>query len=177
MLPSDKTHTKAMTAMTAIARSARPRWRFEERPIRITFDVFISRWSYLFSLAVSRRHFEPTQAISSMLLRDSPSRQAKLSYLIDWHHLTLVPHQSQTLSRPGCSVGICLPCVYCQGQSSWALPARIGISGDDNLVLTCRQIATVTSAFGKASHILAINRHDKAEIAPEVCDPVNEQMT
>ena len=50
----DKTHTRAMTATTAIARSARPRWRFEERSIRITFDVFISRWSYLFSLAVSR---------------------------------------------------------------------------------------------------------------------------
>ena len=66
----DKTHTRAMTATTAIARSARLRWRFEKRPIRITFDVFISRWSYLFSLAVSRRHFAPTQAISSMLLRD-----------------------------------------------------------------------------------------------------------
>src|SRR4029077_13594068 len=49
----DKTQTRAMTATAAIARSARPRWGFEERPIRITFDVFISRWSYLFSVAVS----------------------------------------------------------------------------------------------------------------------------
>jgi len=40
-----------MTATTAIARSARPSWRFEERPIRITFDVFISLES---SLLVSR---------------------------------------------------------------------------------------------------------------------------
>ena len=53
----------------------------------------------------------------------------------------------------------------------------IGINPGDNDVLACRQVATVASAFGKASHILAINRHDKAEIAPEICDPVNEQMT
>src|SRR6476660_1392684 len=76
----DKTLTRAMTATTAIARSARTRWRFEARPIRITFGVFISRSSYLFSLAVSRRHVAPTQAISSTLLRDSQPRQAKLSY-------------------------------------------------------------------------------------------------
>jgi hypothetical protein len=67
--------------------------------------------------------------------------------------------------------------LYSQGLSSWALPARIGVTPDDNDVLTCRQIATVISALGKASHIMAINGHDKAEIAPEVCDTVNEQMT
>jgi hypothetical protein len=60
---------------------------------------------------------------------------------------------------------------------SWVLSARIGINADGNLVLTCRQIAAVTSALAKASHILAVNKHDKAEIAPEVCDPVNQQMT
>src|SRR4029077_1990656 len=43
----DKTLTRAMTATTAIARSAHPRWRFEERPIRIMFDVFISLESSL----------------------------------------------------------------------------------------------------------------------------------
>jgi hypothetical protein len=52
-----------------------------------------------------------------------------------------------------------------------------GINPDDNHVLACRQVATVTSALGKASHILAINGHHKAEIAPKVRDPVNEQMT
>ena len=57
-----------------------------------------------------------------------------------------------------------MPGLYCQGLSSWALPARIGISADNNDVLTCRQITTVISALGKASHVLAINRHDKAEI-------------
>jgi hypothetical protein len=54
------------------------------------------------------------------------------------------------------------------------LSARIGINADGNLVLACRQVATVISALAKASHILAVNKHDKAEIAPEVRDPVNE---
>jgi hypothetical protein len=67
--------------------------------------------------------------------------------------------------------------LYSQGLSSWALPARIGITPDDNGVLTCRQIPTVTSALGKASHIMAINGHYKDEIASKVRDPVNEQMT
>jgi hypothetical protein len=57
------------------------------------------------------------------------------------------------------------------------LPARIGINLDGNGVLACRQVATIASALGKASHILAVNKHDKAEIAPKICDPVNEQMT
>jgi hypothetical protein len=52
-----------------------------------------------------------------------------------------------------------------------------GFNPDDNDVLACRQVATVTSALGKASRILAINGHYKAEIAPKICDPVNEQMT
>jgi hypothetical protein len=67
--------------------------------------------------------------------------------------------------------------LYCQGLSSWALPAWIGVTPDDNDVLACRQIATVISALGKASHILAVNGHDKAEIASKVRNPVNEQMT
>ena len=60
----DKTHTRAMTATAAIARGARLKWRFEDRPIRITFDVFISRRSYLFSLAVSRRQFPASARLS-----------------------------------------------------------------------------------------------------------------
>ena len=53
----------------------------------------------------------------------------------------------------------------------------IGINPGDNGVLACRQVATVASALGKASHILAINGQDKAEMDPEVCDPINEQTT
>src|SRR6478609_4945389 len=54
------------------------------------------RWSHLFSLVVRWRKFSAStrMAISGMLLRDSPSRQVKLSSLIEWHRLTLVPHQS-----------------------------------------------------------------------------------
>ena len=53
-----------------IARSARPRWRFEGRPIRITFDVFIFAGVIL---PVSRKLapiFRQRTAISSTLLRD-----------------------------------------------------------------------------------------------------------
>ena len=51
------------------------------------------------------------------------------------------------------------------------------ISSGGNDVLPCRQVAAVVSALGKAPHVLAIDGQDKAEIAPEICDPVNEQMT
>ena len=40
----------------------------------------------------SWRFFASTQQSCAMLLRDSLPRQAKLSYLIDWHRLTLVPY-------------------------------------------------------------------------------------
>jgi hypothetical protein len=52
---------------------------------------------------------------------------------------------------------------------------RINPGGND--VLTCRQVATIASALGKASYVLAIDRHDKAHIAPEICHPVNKQLT
>ena len=67
--------------------------------------------------------------------------------------------------------------LYSYGFLSWALPARIGINADGNRVLACWQVATIISALGKASHVLGINIHDKAEIGPKVCDPVDEQMT
>jgi hypothetical protein len=51
----DNTHTSAMITTAAIARSARLRRRLEKYPIRMAFDLFISRWSYLFSLV------EPTR--------------------------------------------------------------------------------------------------------------------
>src|SRR6476660_2026296 len=74
------------------------------------------RWSHLFSLAVRWRQFSAStrMAISGMLLRDSPSRQVKLSYLIEWHRLTLVPHQSHIPSRQASGEGVGLPCFYSQ---------------------------------------------------------------
>jgi len=44
-------------------------------------------------------------------------------------------------------------------------------------VLACRQVPIVVSALGKASHVLSIDRQDKAEIGPKIRDPGNEQMT
>jgi hypothetical protein len=49
-----------------------------------------------------------------------------------------------------------------------------GINSGGNDVLTCRQVATVLSALGKAPHVLAIDGQDKAEIAPEISDPSND---
>src|SRR5437016_4897483 len=92
-------------------------------------------------------------------------------------HSLLVPYQTQLLSRPGGGIGIGLPGLYSHALSRRALPAGIGINPGGNDMLACRQIATVISALSKASHILAINRHDKAEIAPEVCDPSYDHMT
>jgi len=113
-------------------------------------------------------------AISGMLLRDSPSRQAKLSYLIEWHRLTLVPYQGHISSRQACGEGVGLPCFYSQVFLRRTGAAWIGINPSGNDVLACRQVATVASALAKVSHILAIDREDKAEIAPEICDSVNE---
>ena len=106
----DNTHTRAMTATTAIARSARPEMAIRGASNKNYVRRVHFRWSYLFSLAVSRRQFcANAQLYSSMLLRDSLPRQDKLSYLIEWHRLTLVPHQSHIPSRQACGVGIGLP--------------------------------------------------------------------
>jgi hypothetical protein len=116
------------------------------------------RWSGLFSLA-SWCQFSASacMAIPSMLLRDSQPRQAKLSYLIEWHRLTPVRHESHIPSRHACGKGIGLPSYDVQSFSRWAGTARIGINPGDNHVLAWRQIATVVSALGKASYILAID--------------------
>src|SRR5206468_11982595 len=108
-------------------------------------------------------------AISRMLVRVSLQRQDKLSYL-------RVPYQNQLLSRPCCSVGVGLPGFYGQGFSCRTFTAGIWVTSRRKSVLACRQVAIVISALGKASHVLAINRHDKAQIRSEVCDPIYDQM-
>jgi hypothetical protein len=67
--------------------------------------------------------------------------------------------------------------LYSYGFSPRTLTGLKGINSGGNYVLACRQVPTVVSAFGKASYVLAVDGQDKAEIAPEVCDPINEQMT
>jgi len=67
--------------------------------------------------------------------------------------------------------------LYSQGRSRWTGTALIGISSSHEHMLTCRQVTTVISAFGKASHVLAINGDDKTKIGPKICDPVNEHLT
>src|SRR5262245_3093638 len=98
-----------------------------------------------------------TPVSRSMLLRGSLPLQDKLSYLIGYHDLTLVPHQNQILSRPRCGEGVGLSSLYAQSFAPWALPAGIGINSGDNSVLTCRQVATVVPALGKASYVLTID--------------------
>jgi len=105
-----------------------------------------------------------------MLVRVSLQRQDKLSYL-------RVPYQNQLLSRPCSSVGVGLPGFYGQGFSRRTLTTRIRIYPGRKGVLACRQVAIVISAFSKASHILAIDRYDHAQIGSEVCDPINDHMT
>jgi hypothetical protein len=92
-------------------------------------------------------------------------------------HWLWVPYQNQLLSRPGCSVGVGLPGLYGQGFSRRMLTARIRIYPGRKGVLACRQVAIVISAFGEASHVLAIDRDDKAQIGSKVCDPINDHMT
>src|SRR4029453_5701070 len=114
-------------------------------------------------------------AISSMLLRNSQPRQGKLSYSAEWPRLSPVRHQSHIPSRQACGKGIGLPSLDVQSFSRRTGTGLIGINPGGDDVLACRQVATVASAFGKVSHILAIEREDKDEIAPEICNPVNEQ--
>jgi hypothetical protein len=66
---------------------------------------------------------------------------------------------------------------YSQSLSPRTGTGLMGISPGGYDVLAGRQVATVVSAFGKASHVFAINGDDEAEIAPKICDPVNEHMT
>ena len=51
---------------------------------------------------------------------------------------------------------------------------RIAPDGYD--VLTCRQVTRVASALAKASHVLAIDGHDKADTFPKICHPRDDYM-
>jgi len=93
-----------------------------------------------------------------------------------WHQLP-VPHESHIPSRQACGKGIGLPSFDVQSFSRRTGTGLIGINPGDNDVLACRQVATVVSALGKASHVLAIDGHDKAKIGPKVGDPINKHMT
>jgi hypothetical protein len=53
----------------------------------------------------------------------------------------------------------------------------MGINSGGYDVLPGRQVATVLCALAKASHVLAIDRHDKGQILPKIRDPVNEHVT
>jgi hypothetical protein len=52
----------------------------------------------------------------------------------------------------------------------------MGISPGGYDVLTCRQVTRVASALAKASHVLAIDGHDKAQILPKICDSSDDHM-
>src|SRR5437762_3256746 len=92
-------------------------------------------------------------------------------------HCLLVPYQDQPLSRPAYGIGVGLASCYSQRFSPRAGTDLIRINSGGKDVLACRHVAIVVSALGKASHVLAIDGQDKAEIAPKICDSVNEQMT
>ena len=52
----------------------------------------------------------------------------------------------------------------------------MGISPRGYDVLTRRQVTRVASALAKASHVLAIDGHDKAQILPKICDSSDDHM-
>ena len=79
------------------------------RSRRIMFDVFISMES---SFLVGRKLVPIPRQHTTMLLG-----QDKLSYLIDWHRLTLVLYENHIASRPGGGVGVGLSSLYRQGFS------------------------------------------------------------
>src|SRR6266481_6459847 len=122
------------------------------RSRKIMFDVFIFAGDiFLVSRKLAPISRQRT-AVPSMLLRDSLPRQDKLSYLIDWHRLTLVLYENHILSRPACGVGVCLPSLYRQGFARRASTGLKGIDSGGKAVLTCRQVATVISALSKGCH-------------------------
>src|SRR6266436_3201795 len=92
-------------------------------------------------------------------------------------HSLPVSYQNQIPARPGCGIGVGLPSLYSYGFSPRTLTGLKGINPGGNDVLPCRQVPIVVSALGKAPHVLSVDRQDKAEIAPIVCVPSNDQMT
>ena len=134
------------------------------------FDVFISVESSFFVGREPLPVFRRRTAISGMLLRDSLFRQDILSCL-------RIPYQNQIPSRPGCGIAVGLSSFYSQGLSPRTGTGLMGFSPGGYDVLSGRQIATVVSALAKASHVLAIDGHDKGQILPKIRDPVNEHVT
>src|SRR5262249_44219115 len=65
--------------------------------------------------------------------------------------------QSHILSLPACGVGGCLARYYIQLYLRRLGIGSIGIHPHNDGVLTCRQVAAVTSALGKASYGLTID--------------------
>src|SRR5436190_3435721 len=93
-----------------------------------------------------------------------------------WQHCLPVSYQNQIPSRPGCSIGVSLTSLHSHSFFPRTRTGAIGINSSRNYVLACRQVATVLCALGKASHVLAIHRQDKAEIFPKICHPGNDHM-
>jgi hypothetical protein len=125
--------------------------------------VIFSRWPQ--AGGNCRQH----TTISSTLLRESLPRQDKLSYL-------RISYQNQIPSRPGCSERVSVASLYSHSFFSGTGTGLTGIAPDGYDVLTCRQVARVASALAKASHVLAIDGHDKADIFPKICDPIDDHM-
>src|SRR4029453_2712262 len=101
-----------------------------------------------FSLAESWRQFlrqqscDPRQPTGRFT---APTR--KLSYLIEWHRLTLVLHQSHIPSRQACGKGIGFPSFDVQSFLRRTGTGLIGINPGGNDVLACRQVATIASSL------------------------------
>jgi hypothetical protein len=89
-------------------------------------------------------------------------------------HCLPVPYQDQVASGPARRKEVGLSSFHVQSLSARPGSGAVGINSGHKDVLTCRQVAVVISAFGKASHVLAVDGHDKAEIAPKIRDPVND---
>ena len=98
---------------------------------KITFDMFIFAGDIFLVSRKLAPIFRQRTAVPSMLLRDSLPRQDKLSYLIDWHRLTLVLYENHITSRPGCGVGVGVSSLYRQGFSRRASTGLIGIDPAD----------------------------------------------
>src|SRR5215472_7451705 len=129
------------------------------------------------SLLVSRKLaaiFASTRQSRSMLVRHSLPLQAKLSYLIRRHRLTLVFCKNQILSRPGRGVRVGLASFYRQGFFHRAGTGLIRIDSGNNGVLACREVSIVILARSKGCHVLAVDGQDKDKTAPKICLTVND---
>jgi hypothetical protein len=139
---------------------------FSPLTLSVQWELFSLESSFLVSRTLI---FHQRTAIPSMLTPGSLPRQDKLFDL-------LIPYQNQIPARPGCSIGVSLASLYSHGFFPGTGTGLMGISPGGYDVLTCRQVARVASALAKASHVLAIDGHDKAQILPKICDPSDDYM-